>query len=94
MSTIERAAARLGTIGKVRAEPVVSDPALIPDVARVELPTVEADRWIRASEFHCQRQTHIAQTDNRGPRVGEICDQHVQAIRCLGVLCRQPRGQL
>ena len=43
MSTIERAAARLGTIGKVRSEPFFRDPAPIVEPAATDISSADAD---------------------------------------------------
>ena len=85
MSTIERAAARLGTIGKVRAEPVVRDPALVPDVARVELPTVEA-------EAEAPGATPMARVQNEPALArigGGFCEIDVDALTAAGFATQQ-----
>jgi exopolysaccharide/PEP-CTERM locus tyrosine autokinase len=82
MSTIERAAARLGTIGKVRAEPIVRDTP--PDSTRVDGLPVEA-----LLETH--REVPPARVESTvSPRIGGgYCEIDVNALTAAGFATQQ-----
>lgn len=77
MSTIERAAARLGTIGKVRAEPVLRDP-----VARDR--ATDAQPAPLSTEFGNAEPAHSSNS-LASPRIGGgFCEIDVAALTAAG----------
>jgi protein-tyrosine kinase len=76
MSTIERAAARLGTIGKIRAEPLADLAATSPDMPQVEASSDSSSRNTSQQD----PSHHIA-----SPRIGGgFCDIDVDALTAAG----------
>lgn len=80
MSTIERAAARLGTIGKVRAEPIVREPAPASDATPVDPSTVEAQADTNFAAPIASTEPTIAL-----PRIGGgYCELDIDALTAAG----------
>lgn len=80
MSTIERAAARLGTIGKVRAEPIVREPIPVPDAEFVDAPSGAALSDTGVSGTTARTEPVIA-----SPRVGGgYCELDIDALTAAG----------
>ena len=85
MSTIERAAARLGAIGKVRAEPILRDPVAVRDAAPFEAPTPEALNETAATSPHIQPSLPVS-----SPRIGGgYCEIDVDALTAAGFATQQ-----
>ena len=85
MSTIERAAARLGTIGKVRAEPIVREPMPAPDATSIEAPLIDTSPDANASVPIARNEPTIA-----APRIGGgFCELDVDALTAAGFATQQ-----
>ncbi len=84
MSTIERAAARLGTIGKVRAEPVVREPASVLDSTLLDAPR-EASPSTKLGAPIPPVERSVA-----SPRIGGgFCELDIDALTAAGFATQQ-----
>jgi hypothetical protein len=80
MSTIERAAARLGTVGRVRAEPIVREPAAVPDAT-----SIDASADLNATAPTARSEQTIA-----SPRIGGgFCELDIDALTAAGFATQQ-----
>jgi protein-tyrosine kinase len=78
MSTIERAAARLGSIGKIRAEPVLRDPVPARD------PAIESQPAQLSAEARDTAFTHASESFV-SPRIGGgFCEIDIAALTAAG----------
>src|SRR5512144_378190 len=85
MSTIERAAARLGAIGKVRAEPIVREPAPIPETTSIDAPQNDASRDVNAPAPVAQSEPTLV-----APRIGGgFCELDIDALIAAGFATQQ-----
>ena len=83
MSTIERAAARLGTIGKVRAEPIVRDPAPARDPAIEVEPAPPSTEAVDTRSLTRPRRF-------ASPRIGGgFCEIDIDALTAAGFATQQ-----
>lgn len=83
MSTIERAAARLGSIGKVRAEPVLRDPVPAHD------PAIESQPAQLSTEAGDNAFTHASKSFV-SPRIGGgFCEIDIAALTAAGFATNQ-----
>jgi receptor protein-tyrosine kinase len=81
MSTIERAAARLGTIGKIRAEPFLRDPGPLAEPNSLDPSSGEADSTRPSIQNLAPQQS----TTYADPRIGGgYCEIDVPALTAAG----------
>jgi protein-tyrosine kinase len=85
MSTIERAAARLGAIGKVRAEPIVREPTAVADATPIDAPPIDASADVNATTPTARSEPTIA-----SPRIGGgFCELDIDALTAAGFATQQ-----